>query len=464
MKGVRAYPNSHVGQAFQPDRSQAKSLTYPFSDSLLDPRMAFVLNPHNFTTLSPTIMTSHDTTTNSLAIQRRRGRGVATLVIRRRKYQPATFAPLALLVIGGLIFPPAGLAAEAKLDFVTVMSDAGAGGYEAFPDVCRLKDGRLMCVCYASFDHVGLPNPNWPKGGRIASSFSSDEGRTWSKPETLFDGPDDDRDPSITQLKDGRLLCSFFTLHRKESADKPLGPISMDSFTLEGSWLTTSDDGGKTWSAPARLADAPYLSSSPIRELSNGRLIGGLYCEAGGKANGAVIYSDDGGRNWSKVIDLDNRGLYLDAETDLIELENGHLLAAQRSSKSPFLWATSLDNGTTWSPSQPADFQAHCPYLHRTADGDIVLGVREIKQDGGAVAMYTALRVSRDNGKTWSDAMKIDDCVGAYPSMVNLKDGSVLIVYYEEGAGSSIRARRFRVTPMGVEFLPLSKENAEGQN
>jgi hypothetical protein len=47
----------------------------------------------------------------------------------------------------------------------------------------------------------------------------------------------------------------------------------------------------------------------------------------------------------------------------------------------------------------------------------------------------------------------IDEVIGAYPSMVNLKDGSVLVVYYEEGAGSSIRSRRFRVTEKGIEWL-----------
>ena len=50
----------------------------------------------------------------------------------------------------------------------------------------------------------------------------------------------------------------------------------------------------------------------------------------------------------------------------------------------------------------------------------------------------------------------IDDVGGAYPSMVNLKDGSVLVVYYEEGEGSSIRAKRFHVTAKGIEWLPPS--------
>jgi hypothetical protein len=31
----------------------------------------------------------------------------------------------------------------------------------------------------------------------------------------------------------------------------------------------------------------------------------------------------------------------------------------------------------------------------------------------------------------------------------------VLVVYYEEGANSAVRARRFRVTANGIEFLAL---------
>jgi hypothetical protein len=47
----------------------------------------------------------------------------------------------------------------------------------------------------------------------------------------------------------------------------------------------------------------------------------------------------------------------------------------------------------------------------------------------------------------------IDDVIGAYPSMVNLNDGSVLVVYYEEGASSSIRSKRFRITSEGIQWV-----------
>ena len=53
-------------------------------------------------------------------------------------------------------------------DFVYVCQDAGAGAYEAFPDVCRLNDGRLLCVFYAGWEHVSLPNETHPSGGRIS--------------------------------------------------------------------------------------------------------------------------------------------------------------------------------------------------------------------------------------------------------------------------------------------------------
>jgi hypothetical protein len=121
---------------------------------------------------------------------------------------------------------------DATNSTVTVCSDGGAGGYEAFPDVCRLADGRLQCIFYASYAHVGVPNERWPRGGKIGVCWSKDEGRTWSEPETLFDSPADDRDPSITQLKDGRLVCSFFTSgsarDRSPRACRSLGRAAAD--------------------------------------------------------------------------------------------------------------------------------------------------------------------------------------------------------------------------------------------
>ena len=281
---------------------------------------------------------------------------------------------------------------------------------------------------------MSLPTDTLPRGGRVACCTSSDEGRTWSAPGLLYDGPHDDRDPSIVQLKSGKLICNFFSLGTSDEPGK--------NWIGHGTWIVTSDDLGRSWSAARQIAADAYCSA-PVRELSDGRLILGLYRETNGSANGAVICSDDGGATWSEVIDIDNGGQRLDAETDVIELKDGVLYAVQRPA---MCFSLSRDRGQTWSISKPIGFAGHCPYLLRTSDGIILLAHR---------LPATSLHYSLDEGKTWCDNVPVDAVGGAYPSMVNLKDGSVLIVYYEEGAGSSIRAKRFRVSPEGVEWLEL---------
>ena len=317
-----------------------------------------------------------------------------------------------------------------------VVKDAGAGGYEAFPDVCRLDDGRLICVYYAGYGHTSLPNEKYSRGGRVSCCFSFDEGRTWSDPQVLYDGPHDDRDPSVVQLADGTILCNFFTLSRSKQPGK--------SWEFDGSFVVTSKDQGETWSAP-RMINREHACSSPVRVLKNGELILGLYGERDGVAYGGVVRSSDQGKTWSPMTRMDNNGAYLDAETDIIQLNDGTLYAALRGGKGAQMHQSrSRDNGQTWTVCEPIGFHGHCPYFHRTNDGTILLAHR---------IPATSLHYSSDECRSWSDNLQIDSSAGAYPSMVNLEDGSVLTVFYEEGSQSNIRARRFEATKQGIQWL-----------
>jgi hypothetical protein len=321
-----------------------------------------------------------------------------------------------------------------------VCAGEAAGGYAAFPDVCRLPNGDLLCVFYSGYGHVSRPSSAWPKGGRVMAARSSDQGQHWSKPVVVVDTEEDDRDPSVACLKDGTLLLTWFTPRHDSSGKETV--VSL---------LSRSTDQGKTWGKPAEIkVDSPYwfACSSPVRELPDGSLILGLYHEDHGKnlAFGATIKSSDGGKTWKDLALIgENAGVYLDAETDVIPLKGGRLLAALRSSKVELHFSVSNDQGKTWGPVQSFGFKGHCPYLLRHSSGVILLAHR---------VPATALHWSANEGRTWHGPVQIDSVGGAYPSLVELPGGLVYCVYYEEGKGSCIRGVRLRVSPKAIEVVP----------
>jgi sialidase-1 len=329
-------------------------------------------------------------------------------------------------------------------DRKVISRGAASGPYQAFPDACRLQNGEIAAVFYAGYGHVSLPKPpDWSNGGRLCMVRSRDEGKTWSSPVVIFDDIDDNRDPHIAQFKDGILAVTFFSL-------RPTGKESPKWNGL-GTQMILSKDGGKTWDKTARtIAPVPWYCSAPVRQLTDGTLLLGLYHYDSSAPNGqygGITRSTDNGKTWSEPIPIGKgQNIPLDAETDVISLRDGTLYAALRCGKPDvnMHYATSRDGGRSWSEAKDIGFRGHAPHLYRLSSGEILLSHR---------VPNTALHFSRDEGKTWLGPFEVDSVIGAYPATVELKDRTVLVVYYTEGQGSEIRARRFRLTRDGVEWL-----------
>lgn len=322
--------------------------------------------------------------------------------------------------------------------YVRITDDAGAGGYEAFPDVTRLRNGDLLCVFYAGYAHISPPSEALPRGARICAIRSRDNGKTWSAPQVVVDTEFDDRDPSVMQTRDGTVICNFFTYVPAQADGTPPQHVVH---------VVRSHDNGETWEAQPQpiqpTADAKFACSSPILELPNGELVLPLYFSEPDKpSKTGLVRSRDGGKTWGEFVVMDPDSDHQhDSEPHIIRLPDGRLFTTLR----PCMCQTySSDEGRTWSPPQPTGFKGHAPYHLVTRDGLLLCAHR---------LPHTALHISTDLGATWNGPFVIDEVIGAYPSMVELPDGAILCVYYEEGEGSSIRATWFRARPDGIEFV-----------
>ena len=322
-----------------------------------------------------------------------------------------------------------------------VCEDAGAGSYEAFPDIVKLRNGDLLCVFYSGYSHVALPNERLPKGGLIAACRSTDGGKTWGKPTVVADTPLDDRDPSICQLRNGTVICNFFRSQYDVKRRK------LDGFDRRCDvFIVRSADNGHTWEPDAQLIPCPFTEyqacSEPIRELADGTLLMPTYGQNKGKRSAAgIVRSADGGKTWGDpTIIQDDHNHY---EPSVIQLPDKSLLCTLR----PCMCITrSTDLGRTWTPRERMGFRGDASYLLRTSKGILLNAHRH---------PGTSVEYSLDEGRTWSKPVQIDTAGGAYPSMAELPDGTILCVYYNDrgGKGHGIRARKFRVDPKGIQFV-----------
>ena len=335
--------------------------------------------------------------------------------------------------------PPAPPPLPPPGSFRVVCADAGAGAYEAFPDVCRRKCGELLCVFYAGYGHVSHPRPSLPKGARIVLCRSTDDGRTWSKPTIVVDTPLDDRDPSIVELPNGDLLVAFmnYDSKRKEGSHK--------TFTVR------SADGGESWGEP-KLVPTPFTQlvaiSAPPRRMPDGRLLLTPYGNNTGDPrrykHSAVLESRDNGHTWRTLAEIKSDSHVL-LEPDIVLLPGDRLLVMMRG---VMTWSESTDGGRTWSAPSPVGFKGDCPYLLLTSENILLCGHR-------CRALHsTCVIYSTDFAKTWKGPVILDRVSGAYPSLVELPDGRTLAVYYTEGRGSDVRCVYLEADETGIRVLP----------
>ena len=336
------------------------------------------------------------------------------------------------------------------------------GRYIGWPSITKTGRGELLAVFSGDRDSHVCP---W---GKTQMVRSSDNGESWTEPETINNSPLDDRDPGIVETTNGTLILSWFTslafedekyFSRVPDEDKDSWKHHTEKISPEsrkewkGNWVRRSTDGGKTWENPFRTnVSSPH---GPI-VVDDGRL---LYVGRG-KMDGNVIIgveeSTDDGKSWQLISTIPlATGESMDdyVEPHMIQAKSGKLVVMIRYHEEDMLkWhmrqSESLDGGQTWSIFHPTSIWGHPPHLIRLADGRLlVVYGRRILPYGERGC------ISSDEGETWDVEHEIDLSRApngdlGYPASVQLDDGSIFTVYYqaeEQGQKPCLMATHWKI-------------------
>ncbi|MFA6568693.1 MAG: sialidase family protein [Victivallales bacterium] len=344
--------------------------------------------------------------------------------------------------------------------------------YHGWPTLARMKNGELLVVSSAGREHHVCPF------GQVHLLRSTDNGRTWSEPEIIVNGPLDDRDAGILQTSKGTVLVNWFTsvywIHYLESFETQrskalstdhLGKEFTDGFFSRcrkirvllsddiinrelGTWIIRSGDGGKTWSDKI---DCGAGSPHGPTELADGRLLFVGNAKASNSPNGTpyapmlvAVESCDDGCSWRRIGEIPQRhgdplGTY--HEPHAVQASDGRIIVHIRNHSEQdggcILQSESEDGGRTFSVPHNTGLIGLPAHLLKMRDGRLLTtyGYR-INPYGNRAA------ISEDGGRTWGKPMVLDEKAGGrdlgYPSTAQLADGSFLSVWYEQLPGDEM--------------------------
>ncbi len=368
------------------------------------------------------------------------------------------------------LFAAVASAAQPAITHTEVFT-AGKEGYHTFriPTILTAGDGTLIAFAEGRKD-----NSHDPGNGDIDLVFkrSTDQGRTWSALQ-LLDDPGDKWGASnptpVLDRSNGRILILY---NRWEPGiDTP----QAEAGTMKNqTWMRTSDDHGRTWSAARDITrsardyeqwSAMFLGPGGAIQTRTGRLIVpaamspdtyhvwtsiGAFSGPMEIMRSYALYSDDHGATWQ-------RGGLLGAftnECQVVELADGAILMDARQNTGDRRWVVASQNGgQTWS--RPRVGQAVSPiataierYTSKAAGDDrdrlLWTGITGPGRKG------LVIRVSYDEGQTFTNEHLLYGGYAAYSDLTLLKDKTVGILW-ERGVSDSYQSVTF--TQVNREFL-----------
>ena len=241
----------------------------------------------------------------------------------------------------------------------------------------------------------------------------------WSEPVQVADGVQHASkrypcwNPVLFQPQEGPLLLFY-----------KVGPSPSAWWGM----LTTSNDGGHTWSEPRRL---PEDVLGPVKNKPMQLPGGDLLCPSSSEHDGWRVHFErtpDLGRTW-EIVGPVNDGKAIGAiQPSILTHGNGRLQALGRTRQGKIFEIWSEDGGRTWGAMSLTEL----PNPNSGTDAVTLADGRHLLVYNHTPKGRTPLNVAISNdGKTWQAAAVLESEPGeySYPAVIQAADGRVHITY-----------------------------------
>ena len=308
----------------------------------------------------------------------------------------------------------------AVIDHEFIYSQASAPTPECHASTIAETNGRLVAAWFGGTKEKNTDVGIW---------VSRREGQNWTAPVEVVNGLQKDGsrhpcwNPVLFQPHEGPLMLFY-----------KVGPDPESWWGM----LVTSDDDGKTWSAPRRLPEgfAGPIKNKPL-ELTDGTIL----CPSSREDAGWTVHleiTDKTAQNWQSTGALNNPKKFGAIQpTILIYPENKlQMLCRTENSLISQLWSS--DNGKTWSEMTATGL----PNPNSGIDGLSLSDGRQLlvynpTADNWGDRVPLSIALSSD-GQTWKKMLDLESVTDpetadeeeySYPAVIQTADGRVHILY-----------------------------------
>ena len=289
------------------------------------------------------------------------------------------------------------------------------------PILTRANNGDLLA--FTDTRHQTMHDLPGGKPIDVAIRRSSDQGKTWSEMKLLHDfkGSLSAGDASvIVDRTTGSIFCFCNVFDNQDRSE---------GFHY---YMQESQDNGKTWTEPKDLTHAlrnpkwdareryTFITSGSGIQLKDGTLLHTM-TYAGKKI--FLFGSTDHGKTWGPIGTSVSPG----DECKVIELKDGSWLVNTRLNGSGYRWSyRTEDRGKTWSKRKDSQLpDPGCNAAIVRFNDQLLFANDRCQKDRKELI----LRMSSDEGQTWSEGWIIDPGMAGYVDMAVLDRNKIALLY-----------------------------------